>query len=123
VITLAELNPRKHRLTQDQQANLELLHKAINKVRSAYGKPMVVTSGVRSVEDQMRINPKAPKSKHLLGLAVDILDRDGKLWAWCMDNLKLLEEAGLYLECKSATPSWVHFQASPPKSGRRIFRP
>lgn len=123
MITLQELNPRKHKLTPDQQANLELLCEKMNKIRTAYGKPMRVTSGVRSVEDQLRINPKAPKSKHLLGLACDIADADGKLWAWLMDNLKLVEEAGLYLECKSATPTWVHFQASPPKSGRRIFRP
>ena len=123
MITLKELNPRSRPLTDDQEANLELLRAAINKVRKAYGKPMVVTSGFRSVEDQQLINPRAPKSKHLLGLAVDIADADGKLWAWCMANMPVLEEAGLYLEDKSATPTWVHFQASPPKSGKRIFKP
>ncbi|CAB4200179.1 Peptidase M15A, C-terminal [uncultured Caudovirales phage] len=123
MITLKELNPRNRPLTHDQEANLELLHKAINKVRTAYGKPMVVTSGFRSVEDQQRINPKASASKHLLGLAVDIADADGKLWAWCVANLSVIEEAGLYLEDGASTKGWVHFQASPPKSGRRIFKP
>lgn len=123
MITLKELNPRNRPLTADQSANLERLHAAINKVRSAYGKPMIVTSGVRSVEDQKRINPKAMKSNHILGLACDIADADGELWAWCMDNIEILEDAGLYLEDKAATPTWVHFQAAPPKSGKRIFKP
>ena len=123
MITLSELNPHNHTLTPEQDKNLKALHSAINKVRSAYGKPMIVTSGVRSFEDQMRINPKAPKSNHLIGLACDISDRDGKLWDWCMTNMRVLEEAGLYLEAKSATPTWVHFQACPPKSGKRIFNP
>jgi uncharacterized protein YcbK (DUF882 family) len=121
VITLDELNPRKHPLTADQQANLELLHNAINKIRAAYGKPMIVTSGVRTVEEQMRINPKAPKSKHLLGLAVDIYDPDGKLNDWCKNNEKALIDAGLW--CESRQGPWQHFQAAPPKSGRRWFQP
>lgn len=123
MITLDELNPKGYELTSEQQTNLFKLHIAINKVRSAYGKPMRVTSGVRSMADQLRINPKAPKSKHLLGLACDISDKDSKLWNWCMVNLDLLEDAGLYLEAKSATPMWVHFQAAPPRSGKRVFLP
>lgn len=123
MISLDELNPKKYSLSEEQAKNLEKLHSAINKIRTAYGKPMLVTSGVRSEEDQKRINPKAPKSNHLLGLACDIADKDGKLWNWLMVNLNLLEEAGLYLEHKSATPTWVHFQACPPKSGKRVFFP
>jgi hypothetical protein len=123
MITRAELNPKGYTLTEEQEQWQQVLFVAINKVRSAYGKPMIVNSGVRSMQDQMRINPSAPKSKHLLGAAVDISDKDGQLWDWCMKNIKVLEEAGLYLEDKKATPTWVHFQCIPPKSGRRIFIP
>lgn len=120
---MEELNPRKRKLTEEQEANLKRLHAAINKVREAYGKPMIVTSGVRSKADQMRINPRAPNSNHVRGLAVDIRDRDGKLWEWCMENIEMIEDLGFYLEDKKATPTWIHFQLVPPRSGRRIFKP
>ncbi len=123
MITFKELNPRGYATTEDVDANLELLHAAINKVRAAYGKPMVVTSGLRTVEHQMRVNPKAPQSKHILGLAVDIADPDGKLWAWCKKNVPVLEEAGLYMEDGRYTKGWCHFQVTPPKSGKRFFIP
>ena len=47
----------------------------------------------------------ATKSSHILGLAVDIKDVDGKLWQWCIANLQLLKDLGLYLEDKRYTPS------------------
>lgn len=122
-IVIAEINPHKYTLTPEQEANVNKLLVIMNKIRDAYGKPMTVTSGVRSMEDQMRINPSAPKSNHLLGLAVDISDPDSKLWSWCMLNMPLMEQLGVYFEDKNATPTWVHFQIVPPKSGKRIFKP
>jgi hypothetical protein len=103
-----------------------VLHDRMNALRARYGKPMLVTSGVRSIDDQKRLDAKLGRvrsSPHLKGAACDIWDRDGHLWGWCMSNLKLLEEIGLWLEDKSRTPSWVHFQIYPPKSGNRIFLP
>lgn len=132
MISRKELNPKGFPLTEEQEKYQQILYEAINKVRTAYGKPMYVTSGVRSMEDHLRIykekgitDPaKIPMaSRHLIGAAVDIADSDSSLWNWCMDNIKVLEEAGLYLEDKSATPTWVHFQCTPPKSGKRIFKP
>src|SRR5690606_8556270 len=98
MISLKELNPHNYKLTEEQQNNQNTLYVAMNKIRAAYGKPMIVTSGVRSMEDQMRINPTAPKSKHLLGAAVDIADKDASLYKWCKDHEDLLAEAGLWLE-------------------------
>jgi len=68
----------------------------------------------------MRINPGAPKSKHLTGQAVDIAD-DGKLKAWLVARPEILEQAELW--CEEGTHGWVHFQIVPPKSGRRWFLP
>lgn len=67
----------------------------------------------------------AVKSKHLLGLAIDIADPDGKLGEWvCSPAGKAaLEEIGLWAEHRSATPSWCHVQTVPPRSGNRIFWP
>ena len=123
MISREELNPKGYTLTPEQAANFEKLYFAMNEFRKAYGKPMTVTSGVRSENDQARINPKAKGSAHVRAAACDIADADKDVWGFCMDNIPLLEKLGLYLEDKSATPRWVHFQIYPPKSGRRVFLP
>jgi hypothetical protein len=123
VISRKELNPKDYVLTPKQAANFERLFTVMNEIRKAYGKPMIVTSGVRSEVDQARINPKAPGSAHIQAAACDISDADRDVWGWCMDNLPLLEHLGVYLEDKSHTPRWVHFQVIPPRSGNRVFLP
>lgn len=105
------------------QQNMQELLQRMNVVRKCYNVPMVVTSGYRDMKDQMRINPKAPNSMHLQGCAVDIADANGLLKAWIKDNLDVIEVCGLYLEDFASTPTWVHFQSRPPKSGNRIFKP
>lgn len=110
------------------ECHLQSLLYSMNVIRKAYGKTMIVTSGLRTQEEHeaiyKKLGKKAPMgSAHLAGLAVDIWDRDSKLWRWCLDNIPLLEQEGLYLEDKSATPTWVHFQKRAPKSGNRIFLP
>lgn len=134
MISYKELNPKGYTLTPEQEANQRRLFTAMNVVREKYGQPMIITSGVRSIEDQTRIDakrmgpsgkPAKPRlgSAHIKGAACDVWDRDGELWKWCMDNLELLTQLGLYLEDKTCTPSWVHFQIVPPRSGNRIFLP
>ncbi len=119
-------------LSPEIQANLLKLLEIMNKIRVAYAKPMIVTSGLRSMADHLRIyrekgitdTSRIPmKSRHLLGLAVDIYDPKGELKKWIMENLKLMEELGVYLEDFSATPTWVHFQIVPTASGKRFFKP
>ncbi len=53
--------------------------------------------------------------------AVDISDPDDSM----DDDLddEQLEDAELYREHPSSTPSWVHAQTVPPKSGHRTFMP
>lgn len=122
-ITMAELNPHSYPTTQEQSENLNTLLQILNTIRAAYGKPMIITSGLRSEADQARINPSAPKSKHLLGQAADVSDKDGSFWAWCMDNMHLMEQLDVHFESKDSTPTWTHIQTVPPKSGKRIFLP
>lgn len=109
------------------KSNLQVLCERLNIVRSKWGKPMAVTSGLRSESEQENLikagKSKATKSKHLLGLAADIADPDGALSKWLHENSKVLEEAQLWCENTDYTHGWVHFQASPPKSGNRWFIP
>lgn len=90
------------------QLHLEELLVAINKFRTIYGKPMTVTSGYRTQQDQARINPKAPHSKHIEGYAVDIADPDGSLYAYAKANEQVLTDCGLW--CENGTKGWTHFQ-------------
>ncbi len=113
---------KEEELSPEMQENLEILIEKINKVRDAYGKPMTVTSGLRTMEDHLRIykekgitdKSKIPmKSKHLYCQAVDISDPHQELQKWCEKNVSLLEEIGLWMESFSATKNWCHFQIVP----------
>ena len=119
-------------LDKDLQGNLMTLLERINRVRDAYGKALIVTSGLRTKEDQIRIYKakgitdmsKIPMgSQHIKGGAVDISDPKKELQAWCLQNEAVLEKIGLWMESFDATPNWVHFQIVPPKSGSRWFKP
>lgn len=127
MLNLIELNKHNYPTNTEIDANLLILLEKINKVRDLYGIPMVVSSGLRSQEQQNSLiaagKSNAPKSKHLTGQAVDILDPDKKLQEWCKENVDKLEEIGLWMEDFSATPNWVHFQIVPPHSGNRFFIP
>jgi len=127
MISSSELNPHKYPTTREIDDNLSTLLYRINLVRTAYAEPMIVTSGLRSQAQQDGLiaagKTNAPKSKHLMGEAVDILDKDGKLRAWVKDNIQLMETIGLWMEAFESTPTWVHFQIVAPNSGNRIFVP
>lgn len=103
--------------------NLKALIVKVNVIRAAWDKPMTVTSGIRTMADQMRINPKAPKSNHLTGHAIDIADEGLKLTAWLKkaEGEALLEKLAIY--CEEGNKNWVHLQSIPPKSNRRWFLP
>lgn len=123
---------KREDLSSDYQKNLDILLERINKIRDAYNKSMSVTSGYRSMEDHLRIykdkgitdQSKIPmKSKHLYCQAVDISDPKQELQKWCKDNVKTLEDIGLWCEDFAYTSNWTHFQIVPPQSGKRFFVP
>ena len=111
-------------LTIAQQQNLQDLQKRVQVIRDAWGKPMIVTSGFRTVQDQARINPKVKSSAHMEGKAVDFKD-DGSLYNFLKEdyekkgNDSLLVVNGLYME--KGTDGWVHLQSRPTLN--RIFIP
>lgn len=138
MISMDELLNNKYKLedqSQEFQDNLNILLERVNKIRTLWGKPMTVTSGLRTMEDHLRIyrekaakagvpfdEAKVPKkSKHLYGQAVDIADSGLELTAWLKANPQTMEEIGLW--CEEGNANWVHFQIVPPKSGNRWFLP
>ena len=109
--------------TKEVSDNIDKLLIPLNKFREAYGKAMTVSSGWRPPSINASTPGAAKRSNHMLGLACDFKDTDGSLDKWCMDNLKLLEQFGLYLEHPDSTPGWCHLQCISPKSGNRVFKP
>jgi len=102
MITLKELIKDQDfdELDESIQSNLYELLNRINKIRTAYGKPMVVTSGLRTMEKHLAIyaakgitdKSKIPmRSNHLYGRAVDISDPNRELQKWIAENEHLLE--------------------------------
>lgn len=129
MIAMSELLSGKNLEDQSDeiQAALQELLEKINQIRSLWGRSMTVTSGLRTMEDHLRIyrekaekagvpfdQSKVPmKSKHLFGQAVDISDPNKQLQQWCKANEHLIKDAGLWCEDFSSTPNWVHFQIVP----------
>lgn len=122
-----ELNPHNYPVNVEISANLDDLHDKLNQLRAAYGRPMVITSGLRSDEQQKALiaagKSTATKSKHLIGQAADIRDEDGKLAAWARQNVEILKDIELWCEDPEYTRGWLHVQTVPPKSGKRFFIP
>ena len=94
----------------------------INKFRAIYGKPMIVSSGYRPGHYNKDAGG-AKGSAHAVCLACDFVDHDGSLDQYCLDNLDVLEQCGLYLEDPKSTPNWSHITSRAPNSGHRVFIP
>lgn len=112
--------------SEEIQNNLTTLLGKLNQVRSKYGKPMKVSSGLRTMAHHMEIykekaekegvpfDPsKVPlKSKHLYGQAADLVPADvDDFKQWCTDNDDFLREVGIWMEAFDSTPTWVHQQS------------
>lgn len=110
-------------LDAEQEANMHKLLTALDVFREKYGKALIISSGYRPAT----INASAggaKKSNHIMCLAVDFVDDEKQtLGKWCLQNLNVLEELGLYMEDLRHTKNWVHLQIVSPRSGKRIFIP
>ena len=111
-------------LTPELESNLEKLLIAVNKLRTLYGKPTVVTSGYRPGHYNTDAGGGS-RSAHLSCEAIDISDKDRSLTNFCTDDI--LEQCGLFIEDPAVAKTWLHAQTRKPKSsipGRtRVFKP
>lgn len=99
-----------------------LLAARVNAVMAAFGSSRAVNSGWRTPAINKAAGG-ARNSLHIVGAAVDLTDTGRTLSAWLMGNLDLVERVGLWIEDPKFTPTWVHLQCLPPKSGKRVFVP
>lgn len=107
-------------LTSEQTANMNTLIPRVNMFLEAFGEKRAVNSGYRSPEANAAAGGKK-KSNHLICAAIDLEDKDAKLYNFARSNEKLLKEIGLW--CEERMGGWLHLQCIPPKSGRRFFLP
>lgn len=120
-------------LTPEMEENLEKLIIAISKIRAAYGRSLSVSSGYRPSSINSQTIGAAKASAHMMCQAVDIVDKDGSFAKWCLNNLTILEEAGMFMEDPRYTyiindkseriSGWTHLDIRGPKSGKRVFIP
>jgi hypothetical protein len=83
----------------------------------------VLNSGWRPAAYNAQVPNAAVLSKHITGQAADIYDPEGMLDDWCVRNLEVLTNLGLWLEHPLSTKGWCHVQSVPPRSGNRMFYP
>lgn len=126
-ITLAEClkgrdkaHPNEYNKTIEM--NLYKTIQAIDEFLKDYTGTINVASGWR---DQVsnKAAGGAPSSKHCTGEAIDLADPNGKIRQYVLDNLDKAQKIGLFFEHMAWTPTWVHMQIVPPKSGHRIYVP
>lgn len=102
-------------LPHELEANLASLLESINKLRKLYNKPMIVTSGYRTLQHNTAIGG-SKNSWHCKCMAIDIKD-DGELEEFCRkDDYQVLKECGLWMEKGSSTKGWAHFDLHPRKN-------
>lgn len=116
----------KGELTDELRQNAEdMVTKAnllLQRYCAATGDPELgVRSGWRPPEVNFGVPGAAPQSKHMKCNAIDLADMMHKIKSWCVSNLDVLEEIGLWMEAPECTPTWLHVQRVPPGSGHRVF--
>lgn len=119
---------KEEELTPEMKADMYDLLDKVNRLlfdfytRNPDEKERIITSGYRSPAINAAAGG-AKKSKHMLCQAIDLSDSTGTLGKWLTRQPDKLSEFDLYMEAKSATPTWVHLQLTKPRSGKRIFLP
>ncbi len=136
--TADRLNPHGFDCDTNTRMNLEALAFKLNKFEALYGKPLTLTSGLRSMKDHLRIyaqknaalkakglpEVKVPmSSKHLYGHGADMADPKGEIKAFVRKNKAKVQAIGLHFENFDYTKGWAHFQSVPPNSGSFEFIP
>lgn len=108
-------------LTDELESNMSRLLSTVNSLLEEFGEYRKVNSGYRRPIDN-RAAGGGSKSAHLTCQAVDLEDKNGKLQAFCTQEI--LEKYDLYMEeDPKGIRNWVHLQTRPTRWGNRVFIP
>lgn len=107
-------------LTDEQTRNVNKLIPSVNEFLEAFGEKRGVNSGFRTPEGNKAAGGKQ-HSNHLIAAAIDLEDRDGRLYRFARANEDILAVCGLW--CEERRGGWLHCQCVAPKSGKRFFIP
>lgn len=112
-------------LTDEVMANARITVERVNDLLARANRSDITTvrSGWRPTGVNADTQNSATHSRHITGQAVDLPDNDRTLATWCVDNLDDLEAIGLWIEDPRWTPTWLHVQIVPPKSGKLVYIP
>lgn len=101
----------------------------VNRLMRQFGENRRVVRGfapsVECSEPFRQFNEPYLPSRHQTAEALDLADPEGDLDQWLLDNQRLLESCGLWIEHPATTRGHCHLQSVPPKGGsrRRVFYP
>ena len=109
--TLSEMYPgyKKEEVPEDVLKNLETLVKKLNDLGKYYSKPVTVKRGYRAPDLNEKVGG-VKNSPHMTGHAVDLVDKDGEIDRFMMNNSDKLKKLGLYVEDPQETIGWCHIQ-------------
>ena len=110
--------------TEEIKANLEKLIDFLNPLREAWGSPIIITSGYRSLELN-KILRGSSTSAHIAGWAADMIPQNRKLdeFKQFVRNYLKDKEFDQYIDEQPKNSSWVHLGLYHPdgKKQRRQF--
>ncbi len=95
----------------------------LNRLLLYWERPITISSGYRPPAVNAVTKGAAKGSLHQMCAAVDVVDPGGRLAAFCLADLPMLEHLGLWMEDPAFTRGWCHLQLFAPKSGNRVFQP
>lgn len=103
-------------VTDTMRANAENTVAKANELLKRAGMEDVekVNSGFRPRSVNERTRNAGTNSPHLTCEGIDIHDPHGQLDKWCLANLSVLKELGLWMEHPGWTDGWCHVQTRPP---------
>ncbi len=106
-------------VTPEVISNINKLILAVNAFLTEVGITNAsISSGFRPSDVNANIPNAAKRSLHMRGLALDLVDSDGKLDQLFASKPELLRKYGLWLEDPASTINWTHCDI-----GQRLDRP
>ena len=112
-------------LTDEINRNAQATVERANELLTRAGRNDIntVNSGWRPKAVNDTTSNAGASSRHITAEAVDLPDADRALADWAVDNLDILKDIGLWMEDPRWTPTWLHLQIVPPKSGKLVYIP